>query len=147
MIFVHVLCGLLPQAGWFPLRPIVYHSSIHSWFTAVWKRTPSVLYVLVCCYVIWTHTYKRHQILHLTTFDELQQMMQQHAIPHLFESSCFKGFFSVIVHSDRQARIKNTEACMWGPHLLTATCMCVTTGLNQCDLTQQQALCNKLVRF
>lgn len=40
------------------LRPVHLHhvhSSTYSWFPAIWKRTPSVLYILVCCYIIWTH--------------------------------------------------------------------------------------------
>lgn len=116
MIFVHVLCGLLPQAGWFPSCSVFYHCSTHSWFTAILKQTPSVLCGLVCCYAIGspTHTHTQTPPVEIFTFkmfDKLQQMMQPQTFPMFLKNHLYNGPSSVQlwVNSDRQAQIRNTE--------------------------------------
>ena len=86
--------------------------------------------------------------------------MQRYDIAILFENHVFKGFvFCHKIHSDRQARIKNTEACTCVCECVCVcmracvcvcvfvcvclcVCVCVITGLNQYDLHWDSRLKN-----
>lgn len=124
------------------LRPVPLHhvhSSTCSWFPAIWKWTPSVLYVLVCCYIIWTH---------------------RHTQTHTYNATNREWFYFCKVDTTDDATTWHSLS-FWKSHFFSPShrfiltdkhglrtqrpvCGALITGLNQCDLQGKRRVKSKL---